>query len=144
LYGTSPDATDEHTPDVTNQIQKYFFLKFPFELFAGYNLALNVAFLNIIMHKIVVSAVFNLVLASVSLVLLLCVGCYVAWTKKGLCMGAGAGLAWYLVSIVCNKNVAASLVLRQFNTTLYLSITLHYETLSLEYSFSSSIHRHQS
>jgi hypothetical protein len=105
LDGTSPETSDV----TSNQIQQYFFLKFPFELYAGYNLALNVAFLNIVMHKIIVSAVFNLVLVSVSLVFLLGVGCYATWTdKKGLCIGIGGGLAWYLVSIVCYKNVSAS------------------------------------
>jgi len=96
LDGTSPETSDV----TSNQIQQYFFLKFPFELYAGYNLALNVAFLNIVMHKIIVSAVFNLVLVSVSLVLLLGVGCYATWTdKKGLCIGIGGGLAWYLFGV---------------------------------------------
>jgi hypothetical protein len=103
---TLQSAPDENTlnnflndVDVTNQIQQYIFIKLPFELYAGYNLALNVTLLNVIVHKSIGSAALNVVLAYVSLVLLLVVGCYVMWKeKKGLCYGVGAGLAWYLVS----------------------------------------------
>eukprot|EP00577_Skeletonema_sp_RCC1716_P012579 CAMPEP_0113400212 /NCGR_PEP_ID=MMETSP0013_2-20120614/15996_1 /TAXON_ID=2843 ORGANISM="Skeletonema costatum, Strain 1716" /NCGR_SAMPLE_ID=MMETSP0013_2 /ASSEMBLY_ACC=CAM_ASM_000158 /LENGTH=381 /DNA_ID=CAMNT_0000285253 /DNA_START=154 /DNA_END=1299 /DNA_ORIENTATION=+ /assembly_acc=CAM_ASM_000158 len=95
---TSPDVTDEKT--LKDRIQQYFFLKLPFELYAGFNLALNVSFLNIIVHKLIASAVFNLVLASASLLFLLGVGCYVSWTeKKGLSYGIGGGLAWYMFGV---------------------------------------------
>ncbi len=108
----SPDnAPDENTlneylndgADVTNQIQHYIFLKLPFELYAGYNLAWSVSLYNIIVCKLFGSVVLSELLAFVSLVALVGVGCYVMWTeKKGLCYGVGAGMAWYLVSISRN------------------------------------------
>eukprot|EP00986_Skeletonema_menzelii_P009251 scaffold4158_cov127-Skeletonema_menzelii.AAC.4 len=102
---TSPDANDV----LKHRIQQYFFLLLPFELYAGYNLALNLQLFNIITHKLIGSAMFNLILASVSLLFLLGVGCYVTWTeKKGLCYGIGTGLAWFLVSVCNKKNVAAT------------------------------------
>eukprot|EP00985_Skeletonema_marinoi_P016640 scaffold8985_cov161-Skeletonema_marinoi.AAC.2 len=102
-----PDAPDENTlndllndRDVSIQIQQYIFLKLPFELYAGYNLAWSVSLLNIIVRKLFRSVVLSEVLACVSLVALLCVGCYVMWTeKKGLCYGVGVGMAWYLIGI---------------------------------------------
>ncbi len=107
----SPNAFDENNNKLKDRVQQYFFLKLPFELYAGYNLALNLAFLNIIIHKLIGSAVFNLVLASASLVFLLGVGCYVTWKeKKGLCYGIGGGLAWYMVSVCTIKKVVASSV----------------------------------
>ena len=109
--GTTP--TDENADGILGsrkQIQQYVFLKLPFELYAGYNFALNVAFLNIIMHKLFGSVVFNVMLSSVSLVVMLVVGCYVTWMEKNWwCCGIGGGMAWYLVSIVCVKNFAPSL-----------------------------------
>ena len=105
----APDAPpDENTlneylnndgVDVTNQIQHYIFLKLPFELYAGYNLAWSVSLYNIIVCKLFGSVVLSELLAFVSLVALVGVGCYVMWTeKKGLCYGVGVGMAWYLVS----------------------------------------------
>jgi len=102
-----PDAPDENTlndllndRDVSIQIQQYIFLKLPFELYAGYNLAWSVSLLNIIVRKLFRSVVLSEVLACVSLVALLCVGCYVMWKeKKGLCYGVGVGMAWYLIGI---------------------------------------------
>lgn len=104
----APDnAPDENTlneylndgVDVTNQIQHYVFLKLPFELYAGYNLAWSVSLYNIIVCKLFESVVLSELLAFVSLVALVGVGCYIMWTeKKGLCYGVGVGMAWYLVS----------------------------------------------
>jgi len=95
----SPSPIDENNK-LKDRIQQYFFLKLPFEMYAGYNLALNLAFLNIIIHKLIGSAVVNVVLATVSLLALLGVGCYVTWKeKKGLCYGVGGGLAWYMFGV---------------------------------------------
>ena len=97
---TSPDANDV----LKHRIQQYFFLLLPFELYFGFNLALNLQLFNIIIHKLIGSAVLNLILANASLLVLLGVGCYVTWTeKKGLCYGIGGGLAWFLVSLLCKQ-----------------------------------------
>jgi len=120
---SAPDAPpDENTlnqylnndgVDVTNQIQHYIFLKLPFELYAGYNLAWSVSLYNIIVCKLFGSVVLSELLAFVSLVALVGVGCYVMWTeKKGLCYGVGVGMAWYLVGI--------------FSQLVYLSFPIMY------------------
>ncbi len=101
------NAPDENTlneylndgADVTNQIQHYIFLKLPFELYAGYNLAWSVSLYNIIVCKLFGSVVLSELLTFVSLMALVGAGCYITWTeKKGLCYGVGVGMAWYLVS----------------------------------------------
>jgi len=85
--------------EFTNQIQQYIFLKLPFELYAGYNIAWSVSIVGIMVHRAITSTLVDVVLACVSLVALLGVGCYVMWSeKKGMFYGVGAGLAWYLVS----------------------------------------------
>ena len=102
----APPAPDENTlneylndNDMTIQIQQYLFLKLPFKLYAGYNIAWNVAIFNLMIQKLTRSAILSELLAYISLLLLLATGFYVMWTeKKGLCYGIGAGLARYLVS----------------------------------------------
>ena len=99
LNGESAEVASDKNK-LKHLTEQYLFLKLPFELYAGFNLALNVALLNGIIHKLIASAMFNIVLAGMSLVLLLGVGCYVTWKeKKGLCYGIAGGLAWYMVSV---------------------------------------------
>lgn len=89
-----------HDQEFRSQIQQYFFLKLPFELYAGYNLAWSVSIVSIIVHREITNEELDVVLAWASLVALLAVGCYVMWSeKKGMFYGVGAGLAWYLVSL---------------------------------------------
>ena len=125
--------------DVTIQIQQYIFLKLPFELYAGYNLAWSVSLLNIIVRKLFRSVVLSEVLACVSLVALLCVGSYIMWTeKKGLCYGVGVGVAWYLVSSMAHEHVSWLLHCSNKSSSLSTKI-LH----RLEYSFNSSTYLFQ-
>ena len=97
---TTTVATDTTTTTSKKEwFQQYICIQLPFELYAGYNLGLNIMFLNIVLRKLIPSAItFDVFLAAVSLVTLLIVGCYVTWKEKRLYYGIGGGLVWYLVS----------------------------------------------
>ncbi len=96
-------ATDASTTSKKEWIQQYICIQLPFELYAGYNLGLNLMFLNIVLRKLIPNAItFDVFLAAVSLVSLLIVGCYVTWKEKRLYYGVGGGLVWYLVSANIN------------------------------------------
>ena len=96
-------ATDASTTSKKEWIQQYICIQLPFELYAGYNIGLNIMFLNIVLRKLIPNAItFDVFLAAVSLVSLLIVGCYVTWKEKRLYYGVGGGLVWYLVSANTN------------------------------------------
>jgi hypothetical protein len=101
-------ATDASTTSKKEWIQQYISIQLPFELYAGYNLGLNIMFLNIVLRKLIPNAItFDVFLAVVSLVALLIAGCYVTWKEKRLYYGVGGGLVWYLVSANINCRLSA-------------------------------------
>ena len=103
LNTTVAVATDASTTSKKEWIQQYICIQLPFELYAGYNLGLNIMFLNIVLRKLIPNAItFDVFLAAVSLVTLLIVGCYITWKEKRLYYGVGGGLVWYLVSANIN------------------------------------------
>ena len=104
--------SNSDTATFKSEIITYICLKLPFELYTGYALALTIMFFNIIIHKLFGSTVLSVILAIVSLVMMLIVGCYVTWNKGmfGLNYGFGVGLIWYMVSscgIVCYFSMCA-------------------------------------
>ena len=88
---------------------------------------------NIIVCKLFGSVVLSELLAFVSLVALVGVGCYIMWTeKKGLCYGVGVGMAWYLVSRVIEYNTHDSFfVLSHDSPSLTHKTTITTTTITL-------------